>query len=148
MAFSWESLFILFIHDILALSMFRFFRRLRRKLVESGKIRNYLAYAVGEILLVVIGILIALQINNWNTRRQEQQELKGFISNISNNIRSDLDELRALMPPEFGMPGFDTNELYFDYNWTRKTTQIKLTRALEMTLSGKHSGVIFDAPGI
>jgi hypothetical protein len=42
------------------------FRRIREKLIASGSITKYLLYAIGEILLVVIGILIALQVNNWN----------------------------------------------------------------------------------
>lgn len=46
--------------------MLRFFRQLRKSLIEKKKVRTYLLYASGEILLVVIGILIALQVNNWN----------------------------------------------------------------------------------
>ena len=46
--------------------MFRFFRKLRFKLIDEGHLSKYTYYAIGEILLVVIGILIALQINNWN----------------------------------------------------------------------------------
>ena len=46
--------------------MLHFLRRIRRSLINSGHMRKYTIYAVGEIALVVIGILIALQINNWN----------------------------------------------------------------------------------
>lgn len=46
--------------------MIRFFGNIRQKLAAENKVAKYLRYAVGEILLVVIGILIALQINNWN----------------------------------------------------------------------------------
>jgi len=46
--------------------MIKFFRNIRKKILEQGKTTNYLKYAFGEIVLVVIGILIALQINNWN----------------------------------------------------------------------------------
>lgn len=53
--------------------MFRFFRILRRKLLEEDKFRKYFWYAIGEVFLVVIGILIALQINNWNEDRKLQQ---------------------------------------------------------------------------
>lgn len=49
--------------------MLKFFRRIRRKLLDEGSLRKYLVYAIGEITLVVIGILIALQINNWNIDR-------------------------------------------------------------------------------
>ena len=46
--------------------MLTFFRRIRKGLLEAGATTKYLIYALGEIALVVIGILIALQINNWN----------------------------------------------------------------------------------
>ena len=50
--------------------MIKFFRKIRQKLLSENKFSKYLIYAVGEIVLVVIGILIALQINNWNEIRQ------------------------------------------------------------------------------
>ena len=49
--------------------MIKFFRKIRQKLLTQNKFSKYLLYAVGEIVLVVIGILIALQINNWNQDR-------------------------------------------------------------------------------
>jgi len=51
--------------------MIKLFRNIRQKLVAEGKTTNYLKYAIGEIVLVVIGILIALQINNWNESQIE-----------------------------------------------------------------------------
>lgn len=57
--------------------MIKFFRNIRQNLLSEGKTGKYLKYAVGEIILVVIGILIALQINNWNeSRKINQQELQ------------------------------------------------------------------------
>lgn len=47
--------------------MLRFFRQIRKKLMEQKKIRTYLFYAIGEIALVMIGILLALQVNNWKS---------------------------------------------------------------------------------
>ncbi|MFD2823010.1 DUF6090 family protein [Lacinutrix iliipiscaria] len=61
---------------------------------QTGK---YFKYAIGEIILVVIGILIALQINNWNTKKQEHIELKGYLNNISKNIKTDLSNLDTLL---------------------------------------------------
>ncbi|MFH6768283.1 DUF6090 family protein [Gaetbulibacter aquiaggeris] len=70
--------------------MIKFFRNIRKKLINRGKTTNYLKYAIGEIILVVIGILIALQINNWNENRKLQsQELK-LLSDIKSNLEVTL----------------------------------------------------------
>ena len=53
-----------------AKTMINFFRRIRKKLAGDSKPLKYMTYALGEIVLVVIGILIALQINNWNEKRR------------------------------------------------------------------------------
>jgi hypothetical protein len=54
--------------------MIKFFRKIRQKLLVENKISKYLLYAIGEVVLVVIGILIALSVNNWN----EGNKKKGF----------------------------------------------------------------------
>ena len=54
--------------------MIKFFRHIRKDLMEQNKTSRYLKYAIGEIILVVIGILIALQINNWNELRKSNIE--------------------------------------------------------------------------
>ncbi len=66
--------------------MLRFFRQIRQKLLENGNIRKYIWYALGEIFLVVIGILIALQINNWNELRKQEQEAIKMLSDLENTI--------------------------------------------------------------
>ena len=54
--------------------MIKFFRKIRQNLLSKGKTGKYLKYALGEIVLVVIGILIALSLNNWKENKKEQQE--------------------------------------------------------------------------
>ena len=54
--------------------MISFFRKIRQNILKQGKTTRYFKYALGEILLVVIGILIALQINNWNEARKQKKE--------------------------------------------------------------------------
>ncbi len=66
--------------------MLKFFRKIRQKLLSENKFSKYLIYAIGEIILVVIGILIALAINNW---RENQKLLYQEISYL-NNLRDDL----------------------------------------------------------
>ncbi|WP_411766430.1 DUF6090 family protein [Winogradskyella sp. A3E31] len=73
--------------------MIKFFRQIRYNLMAQNKTGKYFKYAIGEIVLVVIGILIALQINNWNETKKEQAELNGYLNNISKNIMSDITEL-------------------------------------------------------
>lgn len=75
--------------------MIKLFRNIRKKLVAEGKTANYLKYAIGEIVLVVIGILIALQINNWNENRKLQKEELIVLSDIKNNLQTMLVSFSA-----------------------------------------------------
>ena len=59
--------------------MIKFFRKISQRLLSENKFNKYLFYAIGEIVLVVIGILIALQINNWNEQYKNNKKLKAFI---------------------------------------------------------------------
>jgi hypothetical protein len=73
--------------------MFRFFRTIRRELFERGKLRTYIGYAVGEIILVVAGILIALQINNANEARLERQKELRYLANLKVDLQYTIREL-------------------------------------------------------
>ena len=69
--------------------MIRFLRRIRHRLIKEGALSKYLLYATGEIVLIVVGILIALQLNNWNAdRAREAQELE-LLGEMLVNLRSD-----------------------------------------------------------
>lgn len=70
--------------------MIRFFRLKRFKLMSENKTGQYLKYAVGEIVLVVIGILIAVQINNWNQARKDDNVLKEYLGKIKSHTLEDL----------------------------------------------------------
>ncbi len=102
--------------------MIKFFRNIRKTIVNEGKTGNYLKYAIGEILLVVIGIVIALQINNWNERRKEavfeRQVLKEILTSIDQNI-SYLDRgiglnNQAINSCQIILDHFDQNIPYSD----------------------------------
>ncbi len=73
--------------------MISFFRRIRKGLLGSGATSKYLFYAIGEIVLVVIGILIALSINNWNTRRINNDLEIFYIQGIILDIETDVVKL-------------------------------------------------------
>ena len=75
--------------------MIKFFRRIRQNLIMENKTSKYFKYAIGEILLVVIGILIALQINNWNEKRLQQEQLLSVYERILTDIDNDVQELTA-----------------------------------------------------
>ncbi len=66
--------------------MLKFFRTIRKKLIDEGNVRKYLLYAIGEILLVVIGILIALQVNNWNEERKDKDKSYSYLIRLNEDI--------------------------------------------------------------
>ena len=73
--------------------MLKFFRRIRQRLISDHKFTKYLLYAVGETVLIVIGILIALQINNWNENRKESRAIKSVLIEIKEDLIEDQLEL-------------------------------------------------------
>lgn len=69
--------------------MISLFRKIRQKLLQQNRITQYLTYAIGEILLVVIGILIALQINNANEAHKARQSERVVLNNLVQDLRAD-----------------------------------------------------------
>ena len=74
--------------------MIKFFRHIRQQLIQENKMGKYFKYAIGEILLVVVGILIALQINNWNENRKDQQQLKNYYQQLSAELELDISAIK------------------------------------------------------
>jgi len=74
--------------------MIKFFRHIRYNLMETGKTGKYFKYAIGEIILVVIGILIALSINNWNENRKLQSEELKLLFDLKTNLESNLSNFK------------------------------------------------------
>jgi len=117
--------------------MIPFFRKIRRKLANQNKLLQYGRYAIGEILLVVIGILIALQINNWNQDRKSKDLYYSYLSRLKedfNNIHNSTTEAELI---EKGL--LELGELVLDINLNKKenVNPIKLGVAIEFT-SGRH----------
>jgi len=69
--------------------MIKFFRKIRQNLLMENKTGEYLKYAVGEIFLVITGILIALSINNWNTNKLDRISEADYLKRLSNDLVSD-----------------------------------------------------------
>lgn len=94
--------------------MLKFFRKIRQKLLQEGKVINYLKYAIGEILLVVIGILIALQVNNANQRRLDNNKRNEYIIRIKEDIESDLKHLDEIVEG-LGKKNVENIDRYFGF---------------------------------
>jgi len=77
--------------------MIRFFRKIRTKFLNENKTSQYIKYAIGEIALVVIGILIAVQINNWNQARKDNKILKEYLVKIKSHTIEDLRTLDTMI---------------------------------------------------
>lgn len=103
----------------------RFFNRIRKQLAKDNKFFQYSRYAIGEILLVVIGILIALQVDNWNEDRMEKK-----IQQLSlNNLREDLE--------------YDIN-LYKRLDSTYMDWHVKASRMLRQVRTGSKERLTKD----
>ena len=77
--------------------MIKFFRKIRQNMVQQNKVRKYILYALGEIILVVIGILIALQINNWNEQRKSNVFQEKILKEIKTSMEQDLKRTKAIL---------------------------------------------------
>lgn len=89
--------------------MIKFLRNIRKKLIAQGKTANYLKYAIGEIVLVVIGILIALQINNWNEERKNHLLEASYYCKLLEDVNQDNLEIKNQI---------DINQIRIDYSNT------------------------------
>lgn len=69
--------------------MINFFRRIRQRLLTENKLSKYLLYAFGEIALVMIGILLALQVNNWNEGQKARVKEKAFLVRLHSDLVAD-----------------------------------------------------------
>jgi hypothetical protein len=77
--------------------MIKFFRTIRRKLLGENKFSRYLIYAFGEIFLVVVGILLALQFNNWNIESENSTKERWYLINIVEDIEYQKKALRDMI---------------------------------------------------
>jgi len=121
--------------------MIKFFRKIRYNLMEQNKTGKYFKYAIGEIVLVVIGILIALQINTWNeTRKNKAKEmkilinLKADLTTTKNNLINVNEEYLKLVRKHDGILNFiafDHNEISESMKDSMRYTGVPLTRIVD-----------------
>ncbi|MBN4070711.1 hypothetical protein JYT76_03410 [Olleya sp. AH-315-F22] len=96
--------------------MIKFFRRMRYDHMEKNKTGKYFKYAIGEIVLVVIGILIAISINNWNQGRLDKLQAIGYLKNLVEDLKSDTIQFnKNIKSYKFDMANNSTPLLNDDY---------------------------------
>lgn len=77
--------------------MINFFRKIRQQLLESNQMGKYFKYAIGEILLVVVGILIAFQVNSWNENRKSKAKEQLYLTSFQNDLVKNAAELQRVI---------------------------------------------------
>ena len=75
--------------------MIKFFRKVRQQLLEENNLKKYLVYAIGEIILVVVGILIAVSINNWKQSKDLEQVEQNLYKDLIQELQHDLAEIQG-----------------------------------------------------
>jgi len=121
--------------------MLHFFRRIRQGLLIKGKTRTYFWYAFGEMLLVILGILIALQIDNWNDQQQLIRSEKVLYENIIRDLKEDQAQLAYHMEVNNSLINIFT-KLY--ERMSGKTDSLRLDQPILLIQSFNYSSVVVD----
>ncbi len=109
--------------------MIKFFRKIRQRLLSENKFSKYLIYAIGEIVLVVIGILIALQINNWNEQNKADSEENVFLERLLVDLKKD--------------------KAYLENIHSRRKSQIRAAKAIiDFSIETKLDSIIYQLPNM
>ena len=149
--------------------MINFFRKIRKQLADDNKPLKYMRYAFGEIVLVVVGILIALQINNWNQNKNEQNKIKEYAVSLIQDLEGDIkmaseiqrqnEEIVARIDSlkqytlnrkiedmsNFALLYFTLNKPHRPYTWKRTTiTELKNSGALGLIKNDSLSKLISE----
>ena len=136
--------------------MIKFFRHIRRSLINQNNMGKYFKYAIGEILLVVIGILIALQINNWNEDRKASDNERNLFMNLKIDFESRLLELQEMQNAKYeSLKSLNTlnnfignnkipQDSILDYHLSRTVNGFKFNEEFKMLEVVFNTGLIND----
>ena len=113
--------------------MIKFFRYIRKDLMEKNKTGKYLKYAIGEIILVVFGILIAVQINDWNEQHKTKIKAKNYINKIITDLKTDTLNIDELIVN--GNKGVKNIDHYFEFFNSKDATDVKVEQFIDSALS-------------
>ena len=115
-----------------------FFRYIKRAHYMSGRFRRYLGYAVGEVLLVIVGILIALRIDTWHEERQTRRTVDDYLQSIARNIEEDIREIDTLTARR-GSILFASKLARWHLGWTSTYTVDEIKHSSDaLTLAREH----------
>ena len=104
--------------------MLKFLRRIRQKLIIEGNGRRYFFYAIGEIILVVVCILIALQINNWKEGRKDTIIEREYLTRLKGDIKFDIQRIDDYILNRYNrkIESLENGKTYFQGNYIIKDT--------------------------
>ncbi len=119
--------------------MIKFFRKIRYDLMEKNKTGKYFKYALGEIVLVVFGILIALSINNWNENRKLDEKREIYYRQLIIDLKNDQVYAKSLISTFE-----DYLKSYKDYTETFKAPSLNATKTLQNLRNVKYTVLLMD----
>lgn len=137
--------------------MINFFRRIRKNLMAENKFSKYLLYAIGEIVLVVIGILLALQLNTWKETQRALEAEKALLENLHEDLQAAKEQSEAFIIEEKGLidrlilalgihadgqptpPEFYSDSIMIDMIWEFETNVPVVNSYAEIKNTGKTS---------
>lgn len=126
--------------------MIKLFRNIRRNLLAQGKTTKYFKYAIGEIILVVIGILIALSINNWNSAQKDIAKEQQILLSLQEEFKQNIKELKFDHQINLSSINAVTTLLNFDINadFETRTIDSLLGQTFNFATFDARQGVIND----
>ncbi|MFK2821293.1 DUF6090 family protein [Flavobacteriaceae sp. LMIT009] len=114
--------------------MIKFFRKIRQKVLTENKFSKYLLYAIGEILLVMVGILLALQVNNWNEKRKLLLDERLILNGVLEDIKRDTIDLN------FNMRGYqqqiELDSIILDHLINKKENSELFEKSFRLVITG------------
>ncbi|MDT0605832.1 DUF6090 family protein [Croceitalea rosinachiae] len=124
----------------------KLFRKIRQSLIEEGNLKRYVLYALGEILLVMIGISLAFQVNNWNDNRIKGNAEIQYYENVRNQIANDRELIleQMNMNKSFMFQFNYANEILEDNNRSKMDTLGLIVRKLTQYTDFDRQGNIYE----
>lgn len=122
--------------------MINFFRHLRQSMISKKGFSKYLLYAIGEIILVVVGILIALQINNWNEVRKNSNKEKVVLGNIHKEFKKNKKQLDSVI--DWHVLNLNSCQKIIDHFPIRSKPNKEVLDSLSIYLWDSYGGVTFN----